>query len=152
VVMLLGALPIFELRGALPVALLVYNIPAPLAVTLSIVGNIVPVYFLLLFFDRSCQYLMKKSPLAARIFNWLFARTRRKLTAPILKYGTLALAFFVAMPLPITGAWTGSLAAFVFGLPKGRAWVSILAGLIVSATIVLILTLGIAATLELVLQ
>jgi len=78
-------------------------------------------------------------------FDWLFDRTRRKLTGRVEKYGYWALTLFVAVPLPVTGAWTGALAAFVFGLPKKKALLAIFVGVCISATIVTLVTVGSSA-------
>lgn len=144
--LVLAALPVGELRGALPVALLVYKLPAWQAFILAVVGNMLPVYFVMLFFDRLAVYLMDRSDVARRFFGWLFARTRRQLNGQVEKYGYWALAIFVAIPLPATGAWTGALAAFVFGLPRARSWLAILAGVLVAGLIVLGVTWGGSAT------
>jgi uncharacterized membrane protein len=140
--LLLAMLPVGELRGALPVAILVYKLPLALAIFLSILGNILPVYFLLMFFEKVSRWLMSRYGFADKFFQWLFERTRRKLHDKVQKYGYWALAMFVAIPLPVTGAWTGTLGAFVFGLPRKKSFFAILAGVCVSAAIVTVLTLG----------
>jgi uncharacterized membrane protein len=139
---LLAMLPVGELRLALPYALVVYKLPLYQAVLLSVLGNMLPVYFLLLFFERAARWLQAHSVLADRVLSWLFERTRRKLSSQVERYEHWALAMFVAVPLPATGAWTGALAAFVFGLPRKRSFVAILAGVCGSAIIVTLLTLG----------
>ena len=148
----LAMVPIGELRGALPVALLVYELPLVQAVFFSILGNLIPVYFLLLFFEHGAAWAQRHSPLADRILEKLYERTRRKLEDKVEKYGPWALALFVGIPLPVTGAWTGSLAAFVFGLPRKQALVAIFLGLLLSAAIVTLLTLGTFATVQSVLS
>jgi len=139
---ILAMLPVGELRGALPVALLVYKLPVAAAVFFSVLGNIIPVYFLLLFFERAAVWAAARSPLVDRILQKLYERTRRKLAGSVDKYGPWALALFVGIPLPITGAWTGSLAAFVFGMSKKKAFIAIVVGILISATIVTLITLG----------
>ncbi len=139
---ILATMPVGELRGALPVALVVYKIPIPLAVFLSILGNMLPVYFLLVFYEQVSGWLSKRSARAETFFEWLFERTRLKLHAKVEKYGYWALALFVSIPLPVTGAWTGTLAAFVFGMSKPKAFLAILVGVCISAVIVTTITLG----------
>jgi uncharacterized membrane protein len=139
---ILATLPVGELRGALPVAILVYKMPVWPAVILSVLGNMLPVYFLLLFNERVADWLSERSSLARSFFDWLFERTRRKLHAKVEKYGYWALALFVAVPLPVTGAWTGTLAAFVFGMPRKKAFIAIFVGVCVSAAIVTGITMG----------
>lgn len=145
---ILAMVPIGELRGALPVALLVYHLPIWLAVVLSLLGNMLPVYFLLVFFESVSNWLRMRSRVADRFFTYLFERTRHKLERNIVRYGPWALALFVAIPLPVTGAWTGSLAAFVFGLDKRKAFLSIALGAVIASVVVTVLTLGISATVR----
>ena len=140
--LLLSMIPVGELRGALPIAILVYKLPLPTAILLSIIGNMLPVYFLLMFFEKVSRWLMERSSLARKFFEWLFERTRRKLDTKVQKYGYWALAMFVAIPLPVTGAWTGTLGAFVFGLPRKKSFLAIFAGVCISSAIVTVLTLG----------
>ena len=75
-------------------------------------------------------------------FNWLFRRTYHRHNAMYERYGTIALALFVAIPLPVTGAWTGCAAAFVFGIQFRHALLAILAGVLIAGTIVTTITLG----------
>lgn len=148
VIIILSTLPIGELRGALPIALTIYDMPIAKAIFLSILGNILPVYFLLIFFEKGSKYARKHSEYADKLLDKLFERTRRKLETKVQKYGPWALTLFVAIPLPVTGAWTGTLAAFVFGLPKKKSFFAILAGLCIASIIVTIITLGAVATIK----
>jgi len=66
------------------------------------------------------EFLMKKFAFANRFFTWLFQRTQAKITASYKKYSCWALALFVAVPLPFTGAWTGSIAAYLLRLSKKK--------------------------------
>ncbi|PIT97970.1 MAG: ligand-binding protein SH3 [Candidatus Andersenbacteria bacterium CG10_big_fil_rev_8_21_14_0_10_54_11] len=133
---MLAALPVLELRGALPVALELYRLPVWQAVLFSVTGNLLPVYFLLTFLERASVWLRPRSALADRVLTWLFVHTRLRLAAKVDRYGVWALALFVAVPLPVTGAWTGSIAAFVFGLPKRASMLSISAGVLFAAAVV----------------
>lgn len=147
---ILATVPVGELRGALPVALVVYKLPVALAVLLAIIGNMLPVYFLLRYIGPVTKWLSGRSEAVDRFLNWMFERTRRKLDKKVERYSYWALAMFVAVPLPITGAWTGTLAAFVFGLPRQKSFVAILIGVCISAAVVTVLTLGsVAAVLNL---
>ena len=139
---ILAMLPIVELRGALPVAIALYKLPVWQAMLWSIIGNMLPVYLLLIFFEKASIFASAHSPLAKKILEKLYERTHGKLHSQIEKYGPLALLFFVAVPLPVTGAWTGALAAFVFNLPRKKAFFAILGGVCVASVIVTLLTLG----------
>jgi len=106
---LIAALPISELRGAIPIALTIYKMPAFLAYIFAVLGNIVPAIFLLLFLKPFSEYLRQWRYFDI-FFKWLFTRTRRNTEEKFEKYGAIFLLFFVAIPLPVTGAWTGSAA------------------------------------------
>ena len=144
IVFITAMLPIAELRGALPLALEVYGFSIPKAVLLSIIGNIIPVFFILWWINPVSIFLSKHSPLFKRFFYWLFERTRRKYLEKHQRVGDLALILFVAIPLPVTGAWTGALAAWLFGIKTKNALFSIFIGLIIAAIIVTSITLGIS--------
>lgn len=137
---LLAMLPLAELRAAIPIANQVFGIPLWQAFILAVIGNMIPVPFILLLLGPVSKWLMERSRLMERFFNWLFARTRRKLEEKYELYAEVALAAFVAIPLPVTGAWTGSVAAFLFDIPFRKAlfWIFVgvvTAGLIVSAIV-----------------
>ena len=141
-VLLIATLPIFELRGAIPVGLTVFNMSIPKAYLLGVAGNLVPVPFLLVLLGKTSSYLSRKHRVFERFFTWLFQRTRRKVEDKYEKYGALALVPFVAIPLPVTGAWTGCAAAWVFGIKFKHAFPAILLGILISGTIVTTLTAG----------
>ncbi len=140
VVLGLAASPISELRGAIPVAIVQYDFVWYYAYLLAVVGNLLPVPFILLFLDTASR-LLSKVEFFERILNWLFERTRRR-GKIIKRYQRIGLILFVAIPLPITGAWTGSLAAVLFGLKFKHALLSIFAGILIAGIIVTCATLG----------
>jgi len=144
-IFLLAMTPIGELRASLPVALTIYRLDWWLAYLISVMGNLVPVVLLLLFLEPVSFWLSKNFQIFQKFFSWIFERTRKKYDPKIEKYGRLALLIFVAIPLPITGAWTGSLIAFLYGLPFRIAFVLITLGIMIAGSIVLLATLvGIA--------
>ncbi|TFG35176.1 MAG: ligand-binding protein SH3 [Parcubacteria group bacterium] len=143
VILLVSMIPIAELRVALPLALGTYHMPLTSALFWSFVGNMIPVFFILWFLAPVSEFLMKRSKAFERFFNWLFDRTRRKFEKNSQKFGVMiALMLFVAIPLPVTGAWTGSAAAFLFGVPFRKAIISISLGVIIAAVIVSCLYYG----------
>lgn len=139
IVIIISALPIIELRGALPVAINLFQLPWYQALYLAIIGNMLPVPFLLIFFE-SLTKVISRTEKGKRLLDWLFKRTGRR-TAIIDKYKSIGLMAFVAIPIPGTGAWTGSIAVFLFGLKFGRALLSIAAGVIICGAIVTALSL-----------
>lgn len=143
IIFLIAAAPLSEIRGALPVAIGVFDMPVLQAYWIGVLGNIAPVFPVLLFWRYLVGFLMKKSNFLNRFFTRLFDKTRVKHREKILKYGALGLFMFVAIPLPITGAWTATVVAFVFGIPFDKAFLAILLGVMSAGLIVLSLTYGV---------
>lgn len=139
IVMLIAATPISELRGAIPTAIGILDLPWYYAYLLAVIGNMLPVPIILLFLDTVTR-LCSRVPLLKRWLDWLFERTRQR-GKVIQKYKRLGLVLFVAIPLPVTGAWTGSLAAVLFGIGFRQAFFSILLGVLIAGVIVTCLTL-----------
>jgi len=137
-VFLISMIPIFELRGSIPIGVHRYKLPYWKVIPISIVGNMFPIFFILLFFDFVTKIFFKV-PFLKKILEAIFARTRRK-TAVIKKYEEIGLMLFVAIPLPITGAWTGSLAAYLFGLKFWKSILFIFLGVCIAAVVVTFLT------------
>lgn len=137
----ISALPITELRGAIPIALIIYKMPIFPAYFFAVLGNIMPVIFLLLYLKPFSDFLCRWHFLNI-FFKWLFKRTHQY-EEKFEKYGALFLLVFVAVPLPGTGAWTGSIAAFVFGIRFWYAFPAIVGGIIIAGIIVTLTSLGI---------
>ncbi|TSC96517.1 MAG: Small multidrug export protein [Parcubacteria group bacterium Athens0714_26] len=140
---LIGASPLAELRGALPMAIGIFKFSPFKAYILSVLGNIIIIPFVLLFLIKFSNYLMHHSYYVNRFFTWLFERTRRKHTKQFEIWGTLALFIFTAIPLPLTGAWSACAAAFVFGVDFWKAVASIALGVLAAGLIVLAVTLSV---------
>jgi uncharacterized membrane protein len=133
-VLLIAASPIAELRVAIPTAITLFDFPWYSAFLLAVIGNVLPVPFILLFLESATE-LLSKVAVFERFLNWLFERTRRR-GKIIQKYKRIGLVLFVAIPLPITGAWTGSIAAVLFGIEFKHALISISTGVIIAGIIV----------------
>ena len=134
-------LPIIELRGAIPWAYFIGGLTLYESAFYSIIGNflISPVVFM---FFKVFTSQIRKFNKGDRFILWLFERTRRRgeIVSRRRYYG---LVLFVGVPLPVTGAWTGMLAAYIFGLPLSKSLISILFGLILSSLIVCsLITMG----------
>ncbi|MBW8057806.1 MAG: small multi-drug export protein [candidate division NC10 bacterium] len=140
----IASLPISELRGAIPVALGVYDLPLWSALLWAILGNLAPIPVILRILEPVSNFLRQRSRFWEGFFQWLFARTRRRGEHYFRVYKELGLVLFVAVPLPITGAWTGSVAAFLFGLPPGRSFLLITLGVLIAASVVTSATLGVS--------
>jgi len=145
VVFLISTLPIVELRGSIPWALSPAMGP-PLhwatAYGLSYVGNLLPIVPIVVYLGPLSKALSRRSRLAYRFFSWLFARTRRR-GRLVERYGAIGLTLFVAIPLPVTGAWTGAMAAFIFGIPLRLALPCIALGVAIAGVIVTLASLGV---------
>ena len=135
--MFLATLPILELRGALPVAIL-SGMAVWVAYPLAVFGNMIPIPFIILFLEPATNVL-RRWKLGDRFVEWLFARTRRK-GAKIEKYEFWGLVMFVAIPLPVTGAWTGSMAGYLFGLRWYKTLAACFLGVCIAGVIMSLLS------------
>ena len=145
--LLLAMLPILELRGAIPWALAGPPFGGGLdwqsAYLFAVIGNFLPVIPILLLLEPVSNRL-RKIKIFDRFFDWLFKRTRRR-GKMIEKYEMLGLMLFVGIPLPVTGAWTGAVAAFIFGVRFLQSVTSIILGICISGVIVTLASLGVIA-------
>lgn len=134
IIISVSALPVVELRGALPIAINLFHMPWYKAFCLAVIGNLLPVPILLLFLDPLAK-AVSRVEIGRRVINWVFSHTRRQ-GKTIEKYEKIGLTLFVAIPLPITGAWTGSIVAFLLGLRLRYAFLSIVIGVVIAGAIV----------------
>lgn len=143
IIFLFAMVPIFELRGAIPVAAVFgANIAIWKIYLIAVIGNMIPVLPILLLLEPVSNFLSEHSRIFNRFFDWLFNRTKRRVKSKIEKYGALGLMVFVAIPLPVTGAWTGCIAAFLFGIRPRYVFPAILAGVMIAGIVVSIVTYG----------
>jgi len=131
-------IPWIESRYVIPYALWEFNWDLWQAFPLAILGNMLPIPFVLLFF-KFVEKFLRRFRFWTKVMDWLFKRTRERADGKIIKYEYLGLIMFVAVPLPFTGAWTGSLIAYLFDLKFSKSVLTILLGVIISATITVIL-------------
>jgi uncharacterized membrane protein len=141
VTFVISMLPIFELRGALPYALTLGKLPLAQAFPIAVLGNMVPIPFIMFLLEPGTRLVSRVAP-GKRFVDWLFARTRAR-SEKVRKYETLGLILFVAIPLPVTGAWTGALAAHLCGLKKGRSLLAITCGVCIAGIVVSLATIGV---------
>lgn len=143
IVMLISMLPLTELRGAIPVAMGVYHMSALMAFFWAFLGNIIPIALILLGLDLLInKFLIHRIYFFNRFLTWLFERTRKNYSKKFERWKEWALVIFVAIPLPLTGAWSGAVAAFVFGIPIKRALPLIGLGVLIAGIIVTLVTIG----------
>ncbi|MFA5135160.1 MAG: small multi-drug export protein [Patescibacteria group bacterium] len=144
--LLIALLPIAELRLAIPTAIEVFDMSIWAAFLWSVIGNMIPAVLLLLFLDPVARFLMERSRFFNKFFSWIFKRTTARFRSKASQYGTfIALMLFVAVPLPITGAWTGAAAAFLFKMPFHRALLAVTIGVLIAGVIVTMATVGISS-------
>lgn len=139
-------LPIIELRGAIPLGAGL-GLPMWQSYLLSVVGNLLPVPFLLLLW-RWVLRRMHRIHWTKGIAEWLEERAERS-RGKIERYEFWGLLIFVAIPLPGTGAWTGSLAAAVMGMKFPRALLSVVGGVLLAGAVMLLLSYGTVAVFDL---
>ena len=137
---LMAMVPVIELRGALPVGVAA-GLPVWAATVIAIVGNMVPIPFILLLLRRIFAWLRKLPKLGAFI-DRLEKRAHLK-GRTVKKYRLWGLLILVAIPLPGTGAWTGALVADVLDMRMKTALPAIFAGVCIAGVIVALLTTGI---------
>lgn len=147
VTLLIGSLPISEVRGAIPYGIILGDLSWQTAFLFGVIGNALPVLPLLLGLESVSNWL-RRWRTWDRFFTWLFARTRRR-GKLIERYEILGLLLFVSIPLPVTGAWTGCAAAFVFGIRPKVAFPVVLCGILIAATVVTLATMGVIGGVEL---
>ena len=141
IVLFISMLPFIELRGSIPTGILVFHMDPLTVFVISIVGNLIPVPFILILFEKVERWL-RKYPRWSRLMDRIFERTRSRASKKIEEYEALALISFVAIPLPGTGAWTGSLIAYLFGLDMKKSLFYIVIGVLIAGVAVTLLSTG----------
>ena len=135
-IVLLAMTPIIELRGSIPVAQQIFDMSRWSAYAWSVLGNVIPVPIILWLFVPFFEWTERRWKRLHRLLAQLQVRTETRHAKRFERLRDLALVSFVAIPLPITGAWTGSLAAVVFGIDKRRAVPLIVLGVMIAGVIV----------------
>jgi uncharacterized membrane protein len=141
-VILTAATPLAEARVAVPLALFGYKMSIPVAYVLTVAGNLLPTPIVYALGRTWLRHVEKRSDWRKRWTDRILFRARKKTEQQLSKGGLIALAVFIAVPLPMTGAWTGAIGAFAFGLPFKRALVGTLLGVMGSALIMTLATTG----------
>ena len=146
--LLLTVLPVFELRGGLPV-IVEYAVRNGVSVwpyfLIVLILNVLLILLIFMFFDFFHEIFMRMKWYRSVVGRTLgrFQKKVDKLEEKMDKWGYLALVFFVAIPLPGTGAWTGTIVAWIMGLDRLKSFVAIAAGVIIAGLLVLLFSLGI---------
>lgn len=130
----LSILPIAELRGGIPYAL--FHGIDPIMAYLICVGANMLAFPIVYFFLGVFHPIFMKVKFYENLFDKIVARTRKKVETNIDKWGFWGLMVFVMIPLPVTGAYTGSFAAWIFGIQKRKAFMAVSLGVIIAGIIV----------------
>ena len=141
--MLVSMVPVVELRGGIPFGV-ARGLPVWAAYLAAIIGNMLPVPFILVYIRRIFQWMRRRLPRLNRLVDKLEKKAHLK-GQKVTKYKYLGLMLFVAIPLPGTGAWTGALAAAFLDMPLRKAIPSIFAGVLAAGIAISILTFGVAS-------
>ena len=137
----ISMVPIVELRLGLPYGIAL-GLEYPLALLAAVVGNILPVPFIIIFVERIFAWIRTNIPALDGFVTRLENKAHLK-SEGMQKYGPIALLLFVGIPLPGTGAWTGSLIAALLGLKPRSAIPCIMLGVLLAAAIMTALTYGV---------
>lgn len=135
--------PVIELRGAIPYGVAA-GLPVVTAFIVSIIGNILPVPFVIIFIRKIIEIMKKMSKNIRKFAEWL-ERKAEKNKEKVLRYEFWGLMLLVAIPLPGTGAWTGALVAAMLDMQLKRAFPSIAVGVVVAGIVVSLATMGVIA-------
>ncbi|KAG9441788.1 hypothetical protein H6P81_017642 [Aristolochia fimbriata] len=141
VVFALATLPVLELRGAVPVGYWMNLKPLKLTI-LSVMGNMVPVPFIILYLKKLAETLAGKNASASGLIDWLLSKVKEK-AGPVEEFQWLGLMLFVAVPFPGTGAWTGAIIASILDMPFWSAMSANFVGVVLAGLLVnLLVNLG----------
>lgn len=138
----MAMIPITELRASIPVAIWFFQLSPLTAYLISVLGDVLPAIFILYILGPVSQFLITRSILARKFFDWWFARVQRKFEKKYAKWGAFALVIFVGIPLPFTGTWTGAVAAWLFGIKYRIAIFAIILGALLAGFIITMASLG----------
>ena len=141
---LFSMIPIFELRGAIPYAVMFHDIHPALAYVIAVLGNMLPVPFIYLFM-RKILLWGKDKKFIGKFFTFCLKKGEKGGQKLQKKGGRglfVALMLFVGIPLPITGAWTGTLAASILDMGFKKAMLAVFCGVLIAGVIVTLVVLG----------
>jgi len=150
-VFLIAMVPLIEIRGAIPYAV-GFGLPLVPSILVAVLGNMLPVPFIFLFARRVLEWGKDKKVIGP-FFKWCLEKGEkggRKLEAKAGKGLYWALFLFVGIPLPGTGAWTGTLAASILNMDFKKSSLAVMAGVVLAGAIMLAASLGVFSAIDLV--
>ena len=137
----ISMVPVIELRGGLPYGIAL-GLDYPIALTMAVLGNMVPMPFIIVYIRRIFAWMRRINPWCERVVSALERKAHLK-GKTVQKYSALGLCIFVAIPLPGTGAWSGALIAAILDMRLKRAIPSIFLGVCIAAAIMTAVTFGV---------
>ena len=140
---IVSMVPVIELRGAIPLGVL-NGLDVGTAMVVSILGNLVPVPFIIIFIRKIFKWMQTKSETLARVVHKMEEKADKK-KDQVLKYEFWGLLILVAIPLPGTGAWTGALVAAMLDMSLKRSFPAIRLGVVIAGIVVTMATYGVAS-------
>jgi len=140
---IVSMVPVIELRGAIPLGVL-NGLDVGTAMIVSIIGNLVPVPFIIVFIRKIFKWMQSKSETLAKVVHKMEEKADKK-KDQVLRYEFWGLMILVAIPLPGTGAWTGALVAAMLDMKLTRAFPAIVLGVLVAGIVVTVATYGVAS-------
>ncbi len=150
-VFLIAMVPLIEIRGAIPYAV-GFGLPMAPSILVAILGNMLPVPFIFLFARKVLEW-GKDKKVIGKFFTWCLEKGEkggRKLESKAGRGLYWALFLFVGIPLPGTGAWTGTLAASILNMDFKKSTVAVMAGVVLAGAIMLLASLGVFGAIGLV--
>ena len=142
----IGMCPIIEIRGAIPFGVGALHLSYFEAFIAGFLGNIIPIYFIVKYIQPLFK-LLGKIKIFKKIIDWASEKAIRHIEEDerLQTFTALGLYLFVAIPLPGTGAWVGSLIANFLHVPLKKAWLPLILGVLTAGTIILLATGSVAA-------
>lgn len=144
IVFFISMVPIVELRGAVPIGVTYFGLNYYLTLLVCVIGNMIPVPFIYLF-GRKILVWGSKLKFVGKLFNWVLQKGEKagkKLTSNASKRGPfIALMLFVGIPIPGTGAWTGTLAASMLNFGMKKSAKAVMLGVLMAGIIMLVISL-----------
>ena len=146
IIFIISMIPILELRGGLLAASpALLNVPILRAIPICVIGNLLPIPFILLLIERVLN-VMEGIPGLGKVAVWVRQKAAKN-KGQIEKFGFWGLVLFVGIPLPGTSAWTGSLVAALLHMKFGKAIGAILCGIVMATVIMSLLSYGLLGAL-----
>lgn len=144
----LSMVPVSELRGAIPLGIIAYGFEWYECFVLCCIGNLIPVPFILLLIKKVIKWMGGSSiELFKKVSLWIQNKADKN-KDKVNRYGIFGLILFVAIPLPMTGAWTGALVAAVTNMKFGRAILCCAIGVLIAGTVITLISTGALSAFE----